>query len=603
MTLASSHSTSAPASPIIDRRSTSYALLRRLIATYVIKHKRKLGLAVACMMVAAAMTATNAWIMQPVLDEIFVKRDTMMLTLIPLAVIVVAIINGIATYGQTVYMRYIGQRVIADMQLDLFAHLMRADLGTFHDQASGRLISRFTNDITLLRYSISNVLVGVAKESLTMVFLIGVMLYQSVELSFLAVVAFPFAILPIVRLGKRMRKISDSTQNELGEFTAQLDENFQGVRVVKAYGREAFELERARSAIERLFTLYFKAARIQAISAPMMETLGAIAIAAVIWYGGYQVVKGITTAGAFFSFITAMLMAYKPIKSMAGLNTNMQEGLAAANRFFSVIDVEPSIRNAAHATPLKVTSGAVNLSDVSFHYGPDKAGVDGVALDIKPGATVALVGPSGSGKSTLINLILRFYDVENGRITIDDQDIRDVTLLSLRNAVALVSQDVVLFDDSVRMNIAYGKLDATEDEIIEAAKQADAHGFISQMSEGYNTMIGPHGVKLSGGQRQRISIARAILKNAPILLLDEATSSLDSQSERSVQRALDSLMQQRTTLVIAHRLSTVQHADIIYVMENGRIVESGTHDALLAQNGRYSDLYAMQFAPLRLESA
>lgn len=586
-----------------DRRSASSVLLKRVIRTYMLKHKRRLVLAIGCMVVAASMTATNAWLMQPVLDEIFVKRDTLMLTLIPIAVIVVAIINGLASYHQTVYMRYIGQRTIADMQLDLFSHLMRADLGTFHDQASGRLISRFTNDIMMMRHAISNVLVGVAKESLTMVFLIGVMLYQSVELSLLAVIAFPIAILPITRLGRRMRKVSDSTQAELGEFTAQLDENFQGVRVVKAYSREQFEMDRAHQSINRLFGLYFKAARIQAISAPMMETLGATAIAAVIWYGGYQVVNGDTTPGAFFSFITSMLLAYKPMKSLAGLNTNLQEGLAAANRFFSALDVEPSIKDAPDAKPLQLSNGAVELSDVSFHYGADKAGVEHISIAITPGATAALVGPSGSGKSTLINLILRFYDVENGHIRIDGQDIRDVTLSSLRQSIALVSQDVVLFDDTVRMNIAYGRLDATEADIIEAAKQADAHEFILQMPQGYDTVIGPHGVKLSGGQRQRISIARAILKNAPILLLDEATSSLDSQSERSVQSALDSLMQQRTTLVIAHRLSTVQHADVIYVLEHGRLIESGTHETLLSQAGRYHDLYRLQFAPARQESA
>jgi len=585
-----------------DPRTPSSVLLRRLLKTYILKHKRRLLLAIGCMVVAASMTATNAWLMQPVLDEIFVKRDTLMLTLIPIAIMIVAVVNGLASYHQTIYMRYIGQRTIADMQLDLFSHLMRADLGTFHDQASGRLISKFTNDIMMMRHAISNVLVGVAKESLTMLFLIGVMLYQSVELSLLAVVAFPIAILPIARLGRRMRKVSDSTQAELGEFTAQLDENFQGVRVVKAYGRESFEMERARQSIDRLFGLYFKAARIQAISAPMMETLGAAAIAAVIWYGGYQVVSGDTTPGAFFSFITSMLLAYKPMKSLAGLNTNLQEGLAAANRFFAAMDTQPCIQDAPHAKPLALSRGALALSDVSFHYGSEKAGVDNISITIEPGATAALVGPSGSGKSTLINLILRFYDVENGHIRIDGQDIRDVTLSSLRQSIALVSQDVVLFDDTVRTNIAYGRLDATQADIIEAAKRADAHEFILQMPQGYDTIIGPHGVKLSGGQRQRISIARAILKNAPILLLDEATSSLDTQSERSVQSALDSLMQQRTTLVIAHRLSTVQHADIIYVMEQGRLIESGTHDMLLSKGGRYHDLYRLQFAPARQDS-
>ncbi len=572
-------------------------LLRRVLREYVLHHHKKIWLAVACMIVAAASTAAHAWVLQPALDEIFVNKNMRMLAIIPAVVMGIALINGIATYGQTILMRFVGQRVIADMQLDLFRHLMRADLTMFHDQASGRLISRFTNDIQMMRHSISSVLTGVAKELLTMVFLIGVMFYQSWQLSLIALVGFPLAIWPIIRLGKRMRKISDGTQAELGEFTAQLDESFQGVRVVKAYGREQFEYDRAKSAIERLFALYYKAARVQAAAAPMMETLGGIAIAAVIWYGGYKVIAGITTPGAFFSFIAAMLMAYKPIKSIASLNTHLQEGLAAAQRFFALLDVKPAIADAADAKPLQLDKGAVKFDKVSFHYGPDGAGVHELNIEVPAGSTVALVGSSGSGKTTLINLALRFYEVNEGGITIDGQDIRHVTLDSLRAQMALVSQEVVLFDDTVRGNIAYGRLDASEDEIIAAATQADAHGFIMQLPKGYDTVIGPHGVKLSGGQRQRLSIARAMLKNAPILLLDEATSALDSQSERSVQHALETLMQHRTTLVIAHRLSTIRHADCIYVLDHGRVVESGTHEALLAQQGRYSELYHMQFAP------
>lgn len=575
--------------------TSSAVLMRRLLRDYVLRHRPRLILAIFCMMVAAACTAAYAWLMQPALDEIFINKDRDKLMLIPMAIIAIAFVNGVASFGQTILMRYIGQRVIADMQLDLFAHLMRADLGTFHDQASGRLISRFTNDIQMMRHSISNVLTGLARETLTMIFLVGVMFYQSWELSLLALVGFPLAIFPIARLGRRMRKLSDGTQSELGEFTAQLDESFQGVRVVKAYGREEFELGRARGAIERLFTLYFKAARVQAAASPMMETLGGVAIALVIGYGGYHVIEGQTTPGAFFAFITAMLMAYKPIKSLASLNTYLQEGMAAASRFFQVIDIEPVIRDAPGATPLTVSNGHITLDQVSFHY-DENAGVSDINLSIPAGSTAALVGGSGSGKSTLINLILRFYDVEKGSITIDGQDIRDVTLNSLRSQIALVSQEIVLFDDTVRANIAYGRLDASEDELIEAAKRADAYRFIEQLPNGFDTLIGPHGVKLSGGQRQRLSIARAMLKNAPILLLDEATSSLDSESEHSVQQALDALMKHRTTLVIAHRLSTIRHADIIYVLEAGQIIESGSHDRLITQEGRYHQLYQMQFA-------
>lgn len=574
----------------------SSVLLKRLVREYVARHKKKIFFAVLCMIATAAATASNAYILQPVMDQIFINQDETMLTIIPLVVIAIAVVNGAASYGQTVLMKFVGQRVIADMQLDLFAHLMRADLGTFHDQSSGRLISRFTNDINMMRHSISNVLTGVAREFFTMFFLVSLMFYQSWELSLIALVGFPLAIFPIVRLGRRMRKISDSTQSELGEFTNQLDESFKGVRVVKAYGREEWEHSHATGAVERLFSLYYKAAKVQAAASPMMETIGGVAIAVVIWYGGYQVINGETTGGAFLSFIAAILMAYKPVKSLASLNTHLQEGLAAANRFFHVIDLPATIYDAPDAKPLQLTHGHIRLDDISFHYDQDKAGVDDIMIDIPAGSTVALVGGSGSGKSTLVNLVLRFYDVEKGAITIDGQDIRHVTLASLREHIALVSQEVVLFDDTVRANIAYGKLDASQEDIIQVARQADAHDFISQLPKGYDTMIGPHGVKLSGGQRQRLSIARAMLKNAPILLLDEATSSLDSESERAVQEALEVLMKQRTTLVIAHRLSTIQHADIIYVLEKGRIVESGNHAQLLADSGRYHQLYNIQFA-------
>jgi subfamily B ATP-binding cassette protein MsbA len=440
------------------------------------------------------------------------------------------------------------------------------------------------------------VITGLAKETLSMFFLIGVMIYQSWELALMALVGFPLAIFPIARLGRRMRKLSDGTQHELGELTAQLDESFQGVRIVKAYGTEAFEEERARSRVESLFRLYFKAARIQAAASPMMEMIGGIAIAVVVWYGGWQVIDGRTTPGAFFSFIAAMLMAYKPVKSMASLNTHLQEGLAAAKRFFAMLDEKPRVKDAADAKTFTLTQGRVELEHVGFRYGEDGGGVSDVTLVLEPGQTVALVGASGSGKSTLINLILRFYDVSDGAIKIDGQDIRDVTQHSLRSQMALVSQDVVLFDDTVAANIAYGRPELTREAVMEAAKKADAHAFISDLPQGYDTMIGPHGVRLSGGQRQRLSIARAILRDAPLLLLDEATSALDTQSERSVQEALNHLMEGRTTLVIAHRLSTIVHADMIYVMDKGRVVEQGNHDELLRWEGAYARLYQMQFA-------
>jgi subfamily B ATP-binding cassette protein MsbA len=575
-----------------SRNYTSTELILRLLREHILPHKRHLATAVVCMFIVAIATAANAWMLQPVLDKIFIERDREMLTLIPVAVLTIALFGAVGNYGNTLNMRYIGQRIIADMQIRLFNHLVHSDLGLFHDQSSGRLISRFTNDIALLRNAFSTVLTGIAKEMLSLVFLVGVMIYQSPTLSAIAFLAFPLAIYPIIRLGKRMRKVSDKTQMQLGDFTSTLDEIFQGVRTVKSYNREKFESERAGGIIEGLFKLYYKAIRIQAAASPLMELLSSASIAGVIWYGGFQVMDGETTTGAFFSSIAAFLMAYKPVRSVAGLNSTLQEGLAAASRLFSVLDTQATIIDRPGCQPLVISKGHIAFNHVTFHYNDSGIGIHDVSFEVPAGKTAALVGLSGSGKSTLMNLLLRFYDINSGNIRIDGQDIHESTLHSLRDAMSFVPQESMLFDDTIRANIRYGRETATDEEIFEAARNAAADDFIRQLPEGYDTMIGAHGVRLSGGQRQRLAIARAMLKNAPILLLDEATSSLDNESERSIQQALKILMEGRTTLVIAHRLSTIVNADIIHVVENGRIIESGTHQQLMAKQSKYYHLYA-----------
>ena len=569
----------------------------RLVRDFVKPYIGRLLLAGLCMAVAAGATAALAYLMEPVLDKVFIERDRQMLILVPVAVVFVTLIKGAATFGQGVLMAFVGQRIIADLQSRIFRHLLRFDLALFHDTASGNLVSRLTNDVNLMRNAVSIALTGMVKDSLTLLFLLGVMFEKDWRLALIAFVVFPLAVFPIVRIGRRMRKVSGSALTELGRFTARLNEVFQGARHVKAYNMEAYEAARTDRLIESVFRLIYKALRTRAASAPIMETLGGIFVAVIILYGGWQVMEGSMTPGEFFAFITAMLLAYQPLKALANLNTNLQEGLAATQRVFDVLDTRPAIEDAPGAPALAVSGGAIRFEGVAFAYAPGKVALEHISLDVPAGHTVALVGPSGAGKSTILNLIPRFYDTDSGWVTIDGADVRDVSLASLRDAIGLVSQETVLFDESIRANIAYGRQDADEASIIAAATAAGAHDFITTMPDGYDTIIGEQGAKLSGGQRQRLCIARAMLKDAPILLLDEATSALDSETERQVQQALADLMKGRTTLVVAHRLSTVQDADTIHVIEGGRVVESGTHDALLTADGAYARLHRLQQGP------
>jgi subfamily B ATP-binding cassette protein MsbA len=578
---------------------SSLALVRRLVRDFIWRHAGIIALAFVCMGMAAGSTALRAWLMEPVLDRIFIARDASLLLLLGGGALALALVKGFADYGQTVLMNRVGQRVIADIQIASFARLLRADLAYFNATSSGLLISRLTNDVGLLRNAAGNVLAGIGRDAVTVVFLVGLMFYQDWVLALIAFFGFPLAIRPIIGIGRRMRRVSANTQAEMGQLTTLLSQTFQGARHVKAYGMEEYEERRAGRLIERIFALVDRANRTRSQATPMMEALGGAAIAVVILYGGQQVISGARTPGAFFSFITALLLAYQPVKALAILNANLQEGLAAAQRVFQVLDIEPAIHDRAGARPLRIETGEVRFEQIRFGYHPGAVALDGISLTVPGGGTVALVGPSGAGKSTMLNLIPRFYEVDQGAISIDGQDVRAVTLASLRGAIALVAQEVSLFDDTVRANIAYGRFGATDEEIEAAAAAAGADRFIRELPQGYDTLVGEHGVLLSGGQRQRLAIARAMLKDAPILLLDEATSALDSESERQVQAALRNLMRGRTTIVIAHRLSTVIGADLICVLDHGHIVETGRHAQLLARNGLYAHLYETQFASER----
>ena len=576
--------------------ATTKNLIKRLFIEHVRKHVSWLIIALSLMMVVAGTTAGLAFLMETILDDVFTAKSKQSLYFAASIVMSLFVAKGLATYGQTVIMSFVGQRILADLQKSMFGHLVNGDLSFFHNHSSGALIAHFINDVEKMRGTVAGVITAIGRDSLTLIFLIGVMFYQDWLLTLASFFAFPTAILPLVKIGKKIRKVSANTQNEIGQFTTLLNETFRGIRHVKAAGMEDYEKSRASTLIEKVFKLVFRAARTKAAAYPIMETLGGTAIVIVICYGGWQVIEGTRSTGTFFSFVTALLLAYDPVKKLVNLNAQLQEGLAATERVFKILDVHPKIVDHPNALRVEEAKGNIVFENISFSYLENVPLIDKVSLTIKKGQTVALVGHSGAGKTTILNLICRFFDPVSGIITLDGTDIRKITMSSLRSNLALVSQDVTLFNDTIKENIAYGTKAAALPEIQKAAKHAAAHDFIMELPNGYDTMIGENGVKLSGGQRQRIAIARAMLKNAPILLLDEATSSLDTKSERAVQEALSNLMQNRTTIVVAHRLSTIQSADLIHVIDEGRIAESGNHEELLQLNGAYAKLYEIQFS-------
>jgi len=557
-------------------------------------------LAGAAMLAVSGITALLAYLVKPVLDEVFVAKNLDMLYKLPALVVGLYFVQGVCAFTHYYQMNYIGQVTVTRLREELFTHLQRQPQAFFDHQATGVLTSRLIYDVIYLQESVSRVVTSLLKDSFTIVGLTAVIFYREWRLALLAMVVVPLAGALVVYFGRRLRRLSFRSQTAIGELTAMLQENLTGQRIVKAFVREEFEERRFHRANQEYLRLRLKQSTIRGLSSPVMEFLGALGMAAIILYGGYNVIQGYSTPGTFFSFLAALLMLYAPIKGLSQAHNAVQEGLSAAQRVFSLLDLPPAIVDQPGAVDLPPFRQEIRYSRVSFAY-DDREVLTDIDLVVRRGEMVALVGQSGAGKTTLLNLLPRFYEVSRGAIFIDGRDIREVTLKSLREQIGVVTQQTILFNDTVRFNVAYGRLDASEEDILAALRAAHAYDFVMALPQGLDTIIGEQGVRLSGGERQRLAIARALLKDPPILILDEATSSLDSESEREVQQALDHLISGRTTLVIAHRLSTVQNADRILVLDSGRLVEMGSHAELLAQDGLYKKLYAMQFAPPEAE--
>ncbi|HOF57013.1 MAG TPA: lipid A export permease/ATP-binding protein MsbA [Syntrophorhabdaceae bacterium] len=568
------------------------ALYLRLLK-YLKPYWPKLVFAMIFMALVASTNGLTAYIVKPVLDNIFFEKNALMLNVIPFGVILLYLLKGIFDYFQAYLMGFVGQKVITDLRDEIFNALQKQPLMYFDKTPTGTIISRIINDVTLVQSAVSDAFTAILKDIFTIIGLVCVVFYRDWKLATIAFIVLPFATYPIVSFGRRLRRISTRTQKEMAKLTNFLHETITGQRIVKAFCMEDYESRRFKDENETLFRIILKRYKIRALSSPIMEVLGGIAIAVIIWYGGSEVISGKSTPGNFFSFTAALLMLYEPIKRLNRENHNIQQGLAASQRVFEIIDREPEIKENEHAINLENVKGIIEFKDVYFKY-EEKMVLKDINLKIDQNEVLAIVGESGVGKTTLANLIPRFYDVAKGSIEIDNIDIRNITLNSLRKNIALVTQDVILFNDTIKANICYGESQDME-RMEEAAAMAYANDFISKLPKQYDTIVGEKGIRLSGGQKQRIAIARALYKNTPILILDEATSSLDVASEVEVQKAFDNLMKGRTTIVIAHRLSTVMNANRIIVLDGGTIVQTGSHAELIETDGHYKRLYELQF--------
>ncbi len=556
----------------------------------------KLGLSMVCMLSVAATTSATAYLVKPVLDDIFMKQNVFMLKLLPLLVMIIFVVRGVAMYGEEYLMNYVGENIIRQLRDSLYVRITDLSLSFFHAERTGGLMSRITYDVNIIKNMVSTAVTGALRDCFTVVGLMVVILYTDWKLAFLAFVILPVAFFPVVKFGRRVRRFSTRSQESMADMNAFLHETFTGNKIVKAFGMENHEKKTFFAKNRNVFRFEIKSIRAKALTSPVMEVLGGIGVALVIWYGGYRVVNGSSTPGTFFSFMTAVMLLYPPVKKISKLHITVQQGMAAADRVFDILETDPEIKDPEEPAVMPSGTHRIRYENVSFSYDGEEMALKNIDLAVDPGEILAIVGMSGGGKTSLVNLLLRFYDVSKGAIKIDGIDIRQLTVSDLRSQIAIVTQEPILFNDTIRWNIAYGKPDATQEQIEDAAQAAYIYNFIKSLPKGFDTVIGELGSRLSGGEKQRMCIARALLKNAPILILDEATAALDAESERLVQMALENLMKGRTSFVIAHRFSTIAYAHRIIVMSAGRIVEEGTHEALMRRKGDYYTLYQMQFA-------
>ncbi|NJO34743.1 MAG: ABC transporter ATP-binding protein [Rhodospirillales bacterium] len=582
-----------PAKLAFDERARG--VLRRFISDWIWPSRARVALAFLYTTGLAATTGGYPLIIKHSFDSLM-KPESGVLPLVLTAIVIVTALRGLFLYLHQVTTMHIVLRMITNIQQAAFAHLVNADYARITRETTGQLVSRLTNDLTFIQQAAQISLVAFVKDLLSIVAVISVMLYLDWQMTLIILVLCPLAILPIRSIGRRLRAVSRRTQVELGGVTSRLTENLSGARMIKAFRLEDYAAKRVNANFEQVFQLRMKAVRARARVGPVLEALAGLAVAGVIAFAYVRIAGGASTVGDFLGFVTALLLAAQSFKSLGNVSTATMEGLAAADRIYELLDEQPVVVDRPGASPLAINTGTIVFDNVSFAYraSNNTPAVRNFSLTVPGGKTAALVGRSGAGKSTIINLVARLFDVQSGAIIIDGQDLRDTTLASLRNSIAIVSQEVTLFDDTIRANIGLGRLGASEESIVAAAKAAAAHEFIMAQPKGYDTVIGEGGLRLSGGQRQRLALSRAILKDAPILLLDEATSALDTESERLVQEALGRFTRNRTTLVIAHRLSTVQRADVICLMKEGRVAEVGSHAELLARDGDYARLCRSQ---------